>query len=674
MRVSRIAVLAGAFALGALGWDAPGPTTWLGPLAGMEAHAEVPPERFGELPLIHDAAISPDGSTVAIYGNIAGIPGVLIYDVATGKMVPDKGFRLGSDLKPGWVKWANNDRLLTQVWTTDQLSGFTYNSASIYSYSFEDAKGDWLVGPRRSRRTGSNLGRGDTVYELDYADVVDWLPDDPAHILMQFADERTGVRSVHKVDVATGAYDTVERATSSIQDWVTDTSGTVRVALGLRRRATKEEDVSIRIRDMDGEWKPLSNWPGIDHETQFFGFTNTPNEMVVGLRNGRDTVGAYIYDLNTRKVSRSLYHDDVYDISGIVRDDKTRDVIGVRYVGEEGRRVLLPGHANTFDEMARQFSDYQLTYMDSSDGGDTLLFTVSQPYDPGALLLARRGDAKPTTLSEVRPGLSADDLGLVIPVRYTARDGQKIPAFVTLPPTVNDTASIDKLPFVVLPHGGPYARDSKRFDYFAQFFASRGYGVLQMNFRGSTGYGEAFRKAGRNDWSLMRQDVVDGADWLVEKGYADPERMCIAGWSFGGYSALMSGVRDADKFQCVVAVASLSDLQGELRDIRFGKIAQRFITDGFRDKADMIANSPVRVADAMTLPTFIAHGTLDVNVDYDQHKVLRRALKKSPAEVTEMTFKGDDHYMSVQDNRQELLRGIAKFLDEVNGPSEYMKK
>ena len=640
------------------------------------AAAAVSAKELGALPLVHDAAISPDGKHLAIFGNTKGTPSLLILDASTGQPT-GKGFRLGKDLKPGSVFWANDGRVLATVWTTNDYQGVAYNTSATYTFDTETGKGDWLISKKKSRRIGSNIGSGDFVYEFNYADFVDFLPDDPDHVLMQFADERTGVRSVHKVNVETGAYDTVERATTSIQDWVTDTTGAVRVAVGLRRNATEEEDVNIRIKDVDGEWKSLKHWPGLDHETRFFGFTKDPAEMVIGAYQGRDTIGMYIYDLRQKKVTRKLYHNDQYDVARAVRDRETRDVIGAHYTGEEGMTALFGGHERAFDRMTAQFDDYQVRYLDSSDGGDTLLFRVAQPYDPGALMMVRKGQATPTRLTEMRPGLNPDEFGLVVPVRYTARDGEKIPAFVTLPPTVNDTAGIKKLPFIVLPHGGPYARDSKRFDDFAQLFATRGYGVLQMNFRGSTGYGKSFAQAGRQNWSTMREDAVDGAKWLVEKGYADPERMCIAGWSFGGYSALLSGVKDPEMFKCVVAVASLSDLEGELADMRYYRnrtLARRFITDGFESKADMRDNSPVRVADQMTLPTFIAHGTLDVNVDYDQHKRLHRALKKSPAKVTEMTFKNDDHYMSVEANRQALFEGIDKFLVKVNGPSEFAKK
>jgi len=665
----RSLLLAGALAFGA------SVTGISNPLAPVIAHADVTPNDFGTLPMVRDAAISPDGKRIALYGSVEGKHALRILTV-DGTSSAASGIVLPKGIKPGWVRWANNDRVLISAWRTEDYEGFAYNMRQLFSYDVNTGKGDWLIKPKRFARSGSRIGAKDPFYELDYADVVDWLPNDDAHILMSFSDETGGVRPVHRVNVATGNFTTVERATRAISGFATDLTGTVRVARGLKRGATDLSDYNLRILDTDGQWKTNEHWRGLDEDTRIFGFMKNPAEMVIGSRNGRDTYGLYVYDLGTRAITRKIFHDDTYDVDGPVRDKVTREVIGARFTGDTGEVKLLPGHNDVQHQVSSEYSDFLVSYVDSSDGGDTLLFKISQPYDPGMLLLKKKG-TPPVKIADYRPQLPADEMGLVVPVKYAARDGQKIPAYVTLPPMVNDASGIKKLPFIIYPHGGPYARDAQRFDYMAQFFASRGYGVLQMNFRGSTGYGEHFALAGRNDWGVMRTDALDGAKWLVDKGYADPDRMCMAGWSFGGYSALMNGVEHPELFQCVISIAALSDLEAELADMqnyRNRKIVERIITDGFADKDAMRAGSPVRVAERMTLPTFIAHGMLDVNVDYGQHKTLHRALKNSPAKVTELTFKDDDHYMSVQANRQKMLRELDKFLVRVNGPSEFMKK
>ena len=641
------------------------------PLA-VPAGAEVPAEHFGELPTIHDAALSPDGSRVAIFVNVDGVYGAQVVDLEDTGGDP-VGILLDSKLRPNWIAWSGDDRVLMSV--TQVQDRWPYRLGSIYALDPDTGEGGWLVERPRTRSTQSRLGSDPDVFEQFYNTVVDWLPDDPDHILMSFADKRQFRRDLQKVNVHTGSYTSVERGSRNVQSWTTDLSGTARVKEGLMSDADTEEDYFMQVRGTDGEWRDIGEFPGIDRETVVYGFLDDPEVMVVGAREGRDTLGLYAYDLRERKVGEKLFHHDSYDVGGVVRDPRDGRIIGAHYTGDTSQTVLFDDHDDTLESVRGGNPGYQVQFVSTNDGGDTLLLKLSNAYDPGALVL-QKADGTMGSLARYRPRLPSDEMGLVVPVRYTARDGASIPSYVTLPPTVNDTAGIRKLPFVVLPHGGPFARDTAEFDWFAQFFASRGYGVLQMNFRGSTGYGESFAEAGRENWQVMRDDVEDGARWLVEKGYADPGRMCVGGWSYGGYAALMSGVDHPELFGCVISVAGLSDLDATIRDardFRFGNLQRNFILKGFASKDEMRANQPVKVADRMTLPTFIAHGEQDLAVEFKQHQALRRALRKSGAEVTELSV-DDDHYFSLQENRQKLMRELDAFLQGVHGRSEFIKE
>ena len=654
-----------------------GLTMGAGLAAAPAALAEVPASAFGKMPAVYDAAISPDGTQVAIVINVEGTYGLRIVPLDAGAdSKPAGGILLGDKVKPDWVTWANGDTVLLSVWQSHVDNGTPYRTGAIYRVDAETEEGDWLVRAPRMGATGSNIG-GNRFYEQFYNHVVDMLPNDPDHILMTFMTSRQNKRDLNKVNVRTGKYETVERGSRDVQSWVTDRTGEARVKEGFQDRAKGLDDYYMSIKGTDGQWRDVAEYPGITALTSVKGFTSNPAEMIIADRQGKETLGLYVYDLDRKAVVRKLFHDDTYDVSGLVLNTDSTDVIGATFVGDVSETRLFDGYESSLQKMRAELEGMHVRYIDSNDDGDTLLVRVGTSYDPGSLILRRKGSNKLMRLLDYRPDLPSDEMGLVIPVRYAARDGARIPSYATLPPTVNDTAGIKNLPFIVLPHGGPFARDSAEFDYFAQFFASRGYGVLQMNFRGSTGYGESFAKAGREKWTVMREDVEDGARWLVEKGYADPDRMCVAGWSYGGYAALMSGVKNPELFSCVISVAGLSDLDMAIRnarDYRFGDVQVETIRKGFADKDEMRANSPVRVVDQMTLPTFIAHGTYDQQVQYDQHKTLRRALKKSDADVTEMVFKKEDHYMSDPENRTALMEGIDKFLRKVNGPSEFMKK
>jgi len=398
--------------------------------------------------------------------------------------------------------------------------------------------------------------------------------------------------------------------------------------------------------------------------------------MIVSSYEGRDTIGLYVYDLNAKAISRKIYHNDTYDATGVVTNAETGEVIGARYISDTPKTEMLGQNKSTLSRMREKFNGSNVSYMDWSQKGKKTLFKVSNASDPGYLMVVGN-DGTPKSLGQLRPDIKTSDLGEVVSVSYTARDGAKIPGFVTLPAAITDTAQLKNLPFIVLPHGGPYARDSKQFDYFAQFFASRGYGVLQMNFRGSDGYGKAFKESGRENWEVMQEDVEDGTRWLLEKGYADPKRTCIAGWSYGGYAALMGAAKNPDLYNCAISMAGLTDIKGfikDQKDYRFGKFsADSFVGKGFEDKDDIKANTPIKLGKEMTTPILLAHGKKDQIVRFSQYSRMKSALKKSGAKVTYMEFKNGDHALTAEKERQAFLAGVEKFLLKHNGKSEWMR-
>jgi len=433
----------------------------------------------------------------------------------------------------------------------------------------------------------------------------------------------------------------------------------------------------MRIKDaQSGKWESSKKYPGLNPGVDIHGFTSNPNELIISSYAGKDTIGLYVYDLSAKKVTRKIYHNDKYDASGVILSKDGGDVIGARYTADTPQTEMIGNNDTVLEAMRRKNPGYTIDFVDQSGDGQTVIFKLSNPYDPGGMMIVTGSSGTPKFLGMMRPELPNPSLGEVIGVKYKARDGQKIPSYVTLPPMVTDTSQIKNLPFIVLPHGGPYGRDSKRFDYFAQFFATRGYGVLQMNFRGSDGFGKAYKEAGRQNWTIMQDDVEDGTKWLFEKGYADPKRTCIAGWSYGGYAALMGAAKNPDLYNCAISMAGVTDIRALIRDegkYRFGKASARnFVGAGFSDKDDVKANSPVKIAADMSVPLFLAHGTLDQQVHFNQYKRMKKALKKSKAKVTYMEFKDEDHYLSNQDNRMKFFKGLDKFLEQSNGKSEYM--
>ena len=442
--------------------------------------------------------------------------------------------------------------------------------------------------------------------------------------------------------------------------------------MGQGLRDSSKEQWNLTVRDADGDkWRSSDAYTGLNSDAQIRGFTANPSEMIVADYQGNDTLGLYIYNLQDKKITRTLFQNDTYDAGSVLLSHDGAEVIGATYVGETTQVELFEGHATALTSLRTNYPQHTVDYIDQSTDGTQIIVKISNAYDPGLFLLYDAKNKKLQSLGALYPDLAVKDLGEVVSVKYAARDKSVIPAFITLPTAIRDSSQIKNLPFIVLPHGGPYGRDEKRFDYFAQFFASRGFGVLQMNFRGSDGYGRAFEESGRKNWVVMQEDVEDGARWLIERGYADPERMCIAGWSYGGYAALMGALKDPELYRCAISMAGVTDLQDMIRDIkqyRFGKMSSKnFVLKGFKGRDDIKANSPVKLASELKVPLFLAHGTADQRVQIDQFRRMKRALRSVDTPVAYMEFADEDHFLSVEKNRIAFFKGLDAFLRNTVG-------
>ncbi len=624
------------------------------------AQAAPPAKAFGQLPMAYDAAISPDGKKLAAVVNLGGSYAVVVRDVVSTGEKPT-ATPLGEGITPNYVKWINNHRWAVSINRQEEFRNTPYTMSFLFSEDLKSGERGLIVTPRKMFRQFNDR-------------VIDWLEDDPEHILMAYSDiEWDPYPDIKKVNVNTSRHKTIKRGQAGIERWMSDGDGTPRLGWG---KTDNGNDRMIIFNSQTEEWDKVDKYPGLTTDTRIYGVLKQGTEFVIADYQGKDTLGLYIYDLVQKKITRKLFHNESYDASGVVLSKDGETVIGAKYVAQESETELLSEYGTLLDRLRDRFTDYTVRFVDQTQDSKTVLVKMSAPYDPGGLYMYSAGADGPERLSPMYSDIQSGDLGEVIAVRYTARDGQKIPAFVTLPKMVKTTAQIKNLPFIVLPHGGPYARDSKRFDYLAQFFATRGYAVLQMNFRGSEGYGKSFSEAGRSNWIVMQEDVEDGMRWLLEKGYADPDRTCIAGWSYGGYAALMGVAKDPDLYKCAIAMAALTDINDAKRDLRKYRggrhAAKEFFGEAMKDPKVRKANSPVHVADQIKVPVFLAHGDKDENVQFDQFTRMRRSLKKAGVKATYLEWKDENHYLQVQENREEFFVEMEKFLKGVNGVSEYM--
>lgn len=289
------------------------------------------------------------------------------------------------------------------------------------------------------------------------------------------------------------------------------------------------------------------------------------------------------------------------------------------------------------------------------------------PSSPPVYYLVDLAANKADIVGEAYPALADAKLGEVRMITYKARDGADVPAYLTLPPG----SSGKNLPLILLPHGGPESRDNYEFDWLTQFLATRGYAVLQPQFRGSTGFGDAWRKAGYRQWGLLMQDdITDGVKALIEQGVADSKRVCVVGWSYGGYAALAGAAFTPDLYRCAVSINGVSDLPqmlsyelarasdgDESSSVAYGREHIGPVTD-----RAVIEKSPARAATQVKAPVLLLTATNDTVVPSLQSEMMARALKILDKPVTLVQVKGDDHWLSQTATRLQVLKETEKFL------------
>jgi dipeptidyl aminopeptidase/acylaminoacyl peptidase len=354
------------------------------------------------------------------------------------------------------------------------------------------------------------------------------------------------------------------------------------------------------------------------------------------------------------------------DVSPIM-DPWRHRVVGVRWTEDLPKQHFFDsGLATIATAVEGHFADGYVTLRSWSRDRTRVLLFGERANDAGAYYVYDTTTKKLRILGKTYPQLtSPEHLGDRQAIKYRARDGKQIPAYLTLPVGVEPR----NLPMVLLVHGGPHARDDFTFDWWASFLASRGYAVLQPNYRGSTGYGYEWFDAGRKGWGdgVMQTDVEDGVTALVKNGFVDPKRVCIMGGSYGGYAALAGATLTPDLYACAVSVNGVSDPEDMLKDAqragRKSMIAEWWGSSMGGDDMDHLRKiTPIRHADVVRIPTLLLHGLEDTVVPVDQSRSMNARLLRAKKNVRYVELRGDDHWLSSASTRTQVLQEIETFL------------
>jgi dipeptidyl aminopeptidase/acylaminoacyl peptidase len=596
--------------------------------------------------------LSPDGKVIATKMVDQGETSVALIDADQRTLL--RRFSIPKQNEVEWIRWAGNAKLLISVSATGQFFG----EEVLYTrLLLVDLGADQL----------DYVGKRFNVIEGD--DVI-YVAKDGSYALVAIQRSVYDYPSVMRFElVKDGAAQEVEKPKTGVWTWVTDDDGVVRLGLGWQNRALK---VWYRKSAAD-RYQLIDKIKEGEFEEKFWDITQviSGSDQAYVLREGDDgRMGLYLFDLETRQPVETVFALPDHDIdNATIKDGKP---FAVYYTDDRDRAHWFDKkQAALYAALGKALPEGEVWITSRSQDDSRMLVWAGGEADPGAYYVFDAPSSKLELLMELRPDVPESDLVKPQPITYTARDGTEIRAYLTLPPG----REAKGLPLILHPHGGPYGvRDKLRYDDEVQLLANRGYAVLQPNFRGSGGYGDAFTELGTGQIGRAMQDDLDDAmDWAVSQGIADKDRVCVVGSSYGGYAAMWAVIRNPERYRCAASFAGVTDWDLMLKyDRRFfsrdaGKKWQSRVQG---DEAfDLDSVSPYRLAQTLSRPLLLAHGKEDSIVPYSQFTKFSKAAGSAPVRPVELVFDNEGHGFNHTENEEKWYDSLAAFLAR-NNPAD----
>ena len=641
------------------------------------ATAEIPAKAFFEQYQFRDVKISPNGRYLAVVGPVKGHEGqtqIDIVSIATSRVYAH--YSLNGTF-PSGIWWADNDLLLFT--TAYRLGWFDQPIATGDVWSLDIRNGRIAKIARDSNVYGVIYRNGGKQgYVKMYAYGYWEFNEDTKNIFEKARQENTHLGPCPKRVAPPGLADEKMHYRPGGY-YYSDNAGYARLWLGYNQLSyTPEMAYSIPCSSMP-EWYDLSDFIADEPRYRAYGpwmFTADDSKFYYIGATPAGTIGLYLVDPVTWKKTL-LYDDPVYDIETLFySDDKWLlsgdgdSLLAFEYMAARPVWILINRTApavQLLEQMQQAIAGQNVQITSRSMDGRLSVILVSSDRNPGEYFLYNAKTGRAEQLFSVLPGIDPDQMAPMQPIKFKSRDGLTIHGYLTLP-----LGQSKMLPMIVLPHGGPFGmRDNWGFDSEVQYFAYHGYAVLQIEYRGSGGFGYAFQKAGYRQWGgAMQNDLTDGTRWAIQQGIADPNRICIYGASYGGYAALEGAVKEPNLYKCAVGYAGVYDLlafRSRFHTLHYESYIPAISTELGNNLKYLRAHSPVFHVNRIKAALFLAHGGMDQTVPISQADELRDALDKIHKPYEWVYYRGEVHGFAKVAHRVALYRKMLAFFEKYIG-------
>ncbi|WP_299942281.1 prolyl oligopeptidase family serine peptidase [uncultured Microbulbifer sp.] len=619
------------------------------PLSDLIRHAD-----------IEEVKISPTGTHLAIRKQDNGERIIAIMSMKP--LAITGGIRFKGKEEAGNFYWANDERVVIEVLSRKAGLEAPIFYGSLYAINNDGAQGKYIFGyltGRKKKQLGARIKKAKPT--LAHAVIIDPLPEKKNKILVStrpWANNWENPGEVLEIDIYSGVKKRITGLPIANGRAYTDGNGNLLFARGTNKEALpqlykKEKNGWSKVKDNTlNRSKPV----GIDRET---------GEVYLEINRKGKTEQLVKMQISGAEYT-PVFEDDISDISGIIYHPVSNKPLGVHLNPDYPKEYFFDegdGFAAYFRGLKKAFEGHDIQFTSFTSDGDLGVLKVSGDRLPGDYFLANMTTKKVDFLASSSEWLDPKQLNPMQADAFITEDGFRIGTYLTFP-----SGHKHKLPMVVVPHGGPHARDYWGYDQKAQILSQNGYLVLQVNFRGSTGYGDHFYDAGRLEWGgKIQRDIFDAVNWAVEKGYADPERICIFGGSFGGYSALMNPIRYPDLYQCAIGHVGVYDLEMMYKkgDIKRRDRGLAYLKRELsKDKHFLKENSPLHNTSKLNLPLMIVHGEQDERVPVEHAELLLKQLKKEHKPVKSLIISNAGHGFYSEENNLQFYTELLRFLDQ----------